>query len=111
MACSHAFLLIRLSVVAPVVCVFDSDGDRVVELLKKYAGEWKKHHLAINIAIDEGGNLVDADKRNFSDYFGLKLSLTPDKMETSQELSESIAYKTNLYFLQQLVPHSRKNKV
>jgi len=35
--------------------VFDSDGDRVVELLKKYAGEWKKHHLAINIAIDEGG--------------------------------------------------------
>ena len=55
MACSRAFLLIRLSVVAPGVCVFDSDGDRVVELLKKYAGEWKKHHLAINIAIDEGG--------------------------------------------------------
>lgn len=104
-------LIIQLSVAAPVVCVFDSDGDCVVELLKKYAGNWKNQHLAINIAIDEGETWLMADRRNFSDYFGLKLSLIPDKKENSQELSESIPYKTILYFLQQLVPHSRKKKV
>ena len=97
-------LIIRLSVAAPIVCVFDSDGDCVVELLKK-------QHLAINIAVDEGEAWLMADKKNFSDYFGLKLSLIPDKKENSHELSESIPYKTSLYFLQQLVPHSRKKKV
>ena len=52
-----------------------------------------------------------ADRQSFSDYFGIRLSLIPDIKKNSQELSESIPYKTSLYFLQQMVPYSRKKRV
>lgn len=105
-------LIIRLSNAAPVICVFDSDNDCVIEILNRYARDgWKKQHLAINIAIDEGETWLMADRQSFSDYFGIRLSLIPDIKKNSQELSESIPYKTSLYFLQQMVPYSRKKRV
>lgn len=105
-------LIIRLSDAAPVICVFDSDGECVLEILKKYAKEgWKKPQLAINIAIDEGETWLMADSVNFSNYFGFSPSLIPNKEENSQELSKAIPYKTSLYFLTQLIPHSTKQDI
>lgn len=105
-------LIIRLSNAAPVICVFDSDNVCVIEILNRYARDgWKKQHLAINIAIDEGETWLMADRQSFSDYFGIRLSLIPDMKKNSKELSESIPYKTSLYFLQQMVPYSRKERV
>lgn len=105
-------LMVRLSMEAPVVCVFDSDGDCIISILRKYAGDnWKKQRLAINFAIDEGETWLMADRKGFSKYFGLELSAVPSKMDNMEELSYSIPYKTSLYFLQKLVPLSSKKSV
>lgn len=111
-ALDNLHLMIRLSKSSPVVCVFDSDGDCVVEILEKHAPEgWKGENLAVNIAIDEGETWLMADSKNFAQYFGLKRSDLPAKQEKSLELSSSIPYKTSLYFIQKLVPLSKKSKV
>ena len=105
-------LMIRLSRTTPVICVFDSDGKCVVEILRKYAPDgWKNDKLAINIAVDEGETWLMADAKNFARYFGLKRASVPVKHVNSLELSESIPYKTSLYFLRELVPQSKKYRV
>ena len=104
--------MIRLSTTAPVICVFDSDGTCVLELLKRHTKNgWKKKQLAINIAIDEGETWLMADRKGFAQYFGIKLCAIPDKKKNAIELSSSFPYKTSLYFLKELVPLSKKKKV
>ena len=103
--------VIRLSNNYPVVCVFDSDSDCVLELLKKYAPDgWKKDRLALNFAIDEGETWLMADRRSFASYFGLRVSHIPEKKQGAKELSQSIPYKTSLFFLDKLIPESQTKK-
>lgn len=103
---------INLSEYSPVVCVFDADNNCVVELLKKYTSRgWKKERLAINFAIDEGEAWLMADRNSFANYFGLKVSSIPKKKKNAKELSESISYKTSLFFLNEMVGLSRKRKL
>lgn len=111
-ALDNLHLMIRLSRTTPVICVFDSDGDCVLGILKKYAPDgWKGSSLAVNIAIDEGETWLMADSKNFALYFGLKRSHIPIIQKNSLELANSIPYKTSLYFLRELVPLSAKPKV
>lgn len=110
--------MVRLTRFAPLVCVFDSDGGCVVELLEKYVPDqacrqrgWKEPRLAVNIAIDEGETWLMADRAGFAAFFGVDENLIPQKLETAKELSQSIPYKTSGYFLNAIAPYSRKKKV
>lgn len=67
--------------------------------------------MAINIAIDEGETWLMAGRKGFSQYFGVKSSLLPIKQDDSQELADAIPYKTSLYFLNEIAPHTNKKKV
>ena len=110
--------MIRLSAFAPLVCVFDSDSECVVELLKKYVPEkeqgqkgWKGPRLAVNIAIDEGETWLMADRAGFAAFFALDEERIPRKADQERELSLSIPYKTSGYFLNSIAPYSRKRTV
>ena len=102
--------MVELGKKSLVVFVFDSDGDCVVETLKKYCPDgWKSEFCAINIAIDEGESWLLADRAGFSKYFGIKLSDIP-RCETGRD-EIHLPYKTSLYIMKELVPKSSKKRV
>lgn len=102
--------MVALGRKAPVVFVFDSDGDCVVEILKKYCPDgWKSEFCAINIAIDEGESWLMADRAGFSKYFGIRPEDIPPCETGRDEIS--LPYKTSLYIMRELVPKSIKKCV
>lgn len=102
--------MVELGKKAPVIFVFDSDGDCVVELLKKYCPDgWKSRFCAMNIAVDEGESWLLADRAGFSKYFGIKLADLPFCEKGRDEIY--LPYKTSLYIMKDLVPKSGKKSV
>lgn len=92
----------------PIIFVFDSDRECVVEILKKYCQDgWKDTFATINIAIDEGESWLVADQENFSSFMGIEGMIT--EMPESEEVV--FPYKTSLYIMMEFVPKSRKQDI
>ena len=101
--------IIRLGKKTPVVFVFDSDGDCVVDILKQTCPEgWTDSFCALNIAIDEGESWLLADKKGFADYFGV----AGEDIPIFQKAGE-VTYpcKTSLYIMKNIIPKSRKKEI
>ena len=101
--------IVRLGKKTPIVFVFDSDGDCVVDILKQACPEgWTDSFCALNIAIDEGESWLLADKKGFADYFGV----TVEDIQISQKVGEvTYSYKTSLYIMKNIIPKSRKKEI
>lgn len=92
----------------PVVSVFDTDGDCVIELLRKYmSAESNIDYAAINFAIDEAEAWLMADREGMAEYFKISVDKIPDKKVADTEISCVIPYKTSLFILQEIAPLSR----
>lgn len=103
---------VSLGLVAPVICVFDSDGRCVVDLLKKCAKSgWKSEYSAINIAEDEGEVWLLADRRGFSDFFQIPQKFIPERNPSHSEISDDFKVKPSLYMLDSVFCHSESQKV
>lgn len=91
----------------PVVGVFDSDGNCVVELLNKYISSDKNvDYAAINFAVDEAEAWLMADRAGMAEYFCIPIDNVPIKKDGSMEISDSIPYKTSLFLLTEIAPLS-----
>ena len=92
----------------PVVCVFDSDGNCIIEMLSRYLGDKKNvDYAAINFADDEAEAWLMADRRGFATFFDVPLDKIPAKKQGDFELSDSIPYKTSLFILKEIAPLSK----
>ena len=101
--------MVRLGKKAPVVFVFDSDGDCVVDILKQACPEgWADSFCALNIAIDEGESWLLADQKGFANYFGVDV----EDIQISPQMGEvTYPYKTSLYIMKNIIPKSRKKEI
>lgn len=101
--------IVRLGKKTPIVFVFDSDGDCVVDILKQACPEgWTDSFCALNIAIDEGESWLLADKRGFADYFGVPV----EEIQFPPQMGEvTYPYKTSLYMMKNIIPKSRKKEI
>lgn len=103
---------VALGKTAPVVCVFDSDGRCVVDLLNKNSTDgWKSRHSAINIAKDEGEVWLLADRRGFSDFFQIPQKFIPERAPSHGEISDTLKIKPSLYMLDSIFCHSESQKI
>lgn len=103
--------MVKLGETYPTICVFDSDANCSVTLLKEHTTNgWKSRRCAINIAVDEAESWLLADREGFSRFFGIDIENIPKLSDGQTEISSLIPYKTSLYILQKLIPLS-KNKL
>ena len=101
--------IVHLGKKTPVVFVFDSDGDCVVEILKQTCPEgWTDTFCALNIAVDEGEAWLLADKKGFADYFGVD---EKDIQISQKEGEVTYPYKTSLYIMKNIIPKSRRREI
>ena len=101
--------IVRLGKKYPIVFVFDSDGECVLEVLKKTCPEgWQDTFTTLDLAIDEGESWLLADREGFADYFGIELK----HLEFSNDQTEvTFPYQTSLYIMKNLVPKSNRKDV
>ena len=101
--------IVRLGKKNPVVFVFDSDGDCVVDILKQACPDgWADSFCALNIAIDEGESWLLADKIGFAKYFGVNI----EDIDFAQEVGEvTYPYKTSLYIMRNIISKSTKKEI
>lgn len=92
----------------PVVAVFDSDGNCIIELLEKYTADKRNaDYAAINFAVDEAEAWLMADREGLAKYFRISVDEIPDKKSGDSEISNSIPYKTSLYILTEIATLSK----
>lgn len=101
--------LVRLGKKNPIVFVFDSDGECVVDILKQTCPDgWADSFCALNIAIDEGESWLLADKNGFAKYFGV----STEDIDFAQETGEvTYPYKTSLYIMRNIISKSKKKEI
>lgn len=93
----------------PIVFVFDSDGECVLEILNKACPDgWNDTYASLNIAIDEGESWLLSDLTGFGKYFGIDVSDITSALD-AREIT--FPYKTSLYIMKELVPKSAKKDV
>lgn len=93
----------------PVVAVFDTDGNCIIELLEKYMSTGKNvDYAAINFAVDEAEAWLMADRKGMAEYFRLSVDKIPDKKYGDREISNQIPYKTSLYIMKEIAPLSKE---
>ncbi len=96
----------------PVVGVFDSDGNCIVELLDKYlSSDRNVDYAAINFAVDEAEAWLLDDRKGLAEYFNVPVDNVPVKREGSTEISDSIRYKTSLFILTEIAPLSNVKSI
>ena len=92
----------------PIIFVFDSDGECILEILKRACpAGWNNTFTSLNIAIDEGESWLIADQLSFAKYFGVNVS---DIKYSSNTQEMTFPYKTSLYIMKELAPKSVKNR-
>ncbi|MCI8511218.1 MAG: hypothetical protein HFE83_04395 [Lachnospiraceae bacterium] len=96
----------------PVVSVFDSDNDCIIELLEKYTYDKKNvDYAAINFAVDEAEAWLLADRDGLAEYFRIPVERIPMKGHGALEISSSIPYKTSLFILTEIAPLSNNASI
>ncbi len=94
----------------PVIFVFDSDGDCVIDILKKSCPKgWGNSFCALNLAVDEGETWLLADKKGFSSYFAIDINAINFLQDDEGEIE--FPYKTSLFIMRNLIPKSTKKEV
>ncbi len=100
-------LMLNLAKKCPVVGIFDSDNECIIELLEKYMHVNKNvDFAAINFAVDEAEAWLMADRIGLADYIDISVDMIPVCKPFNPEISSSIPYKTSLYILQEIAPYS-----
>lgn len=104
--------LVKLGNISPVVAVYDSDSECVVDLLKRTSGGvWKSTYSAISIAVDEAEAWLLADRKGFAKYFKVQEVLIPTCLPQESEICKSIPDKVSSYILREIVPHTQDRKI
>lgn len=94
----------------PVVAVFDSDGNCIIELLEKYMSTKQNvDYAAINFAVDEAEAWLMADREGLAKYFDLSVDVIPNKNANDAEISDHLPYKTSLYIMTEIAPLSNES--
>jgi hypothetical protein len=102
--------IVKLGLETPVVCVFDSDSNCPVELLRESTTDgWVSPYSAINLAIEEGETWLVASKRSFSRYFRISQEHIPEAENGANEIVQE--YKISLYLLNEVFIHSQSRLV
>ncbi len=92
----------------PVVGVFDSDDNCIIDLLNRYLQKERNvDYAAINFAVDEAESWLLADRTGMAEYFGIPIDMIPSKHRVDKEISDHIPYKTSLYILTEIAPLSK----
>ena len=103
---------VELGRLHPVVCVYDSDADCVVEILQKYApAGWKTDFCAINIAIREAEAWLFSDVGGFSKYLEVDRKYMLEKKANSTKIDDSTDYKISYFLMLEIAPLSRSRKI
>jgi len=66
----------------PVLCIADTDGKCVKELLAKWLPKTLPHNFCLRLAVAEAESWLIADRKSMADYFGIPekhVSKTPDE--------------------------------
>lgn len=106
----------NLSVTYPVILLMDLDEkDCAPTVIQQYFNDkTKNNHFIFNIVIDEAEAWLMADRVNFSAYFRVPIEKIPNSKQFRNKkeffLEMDFPYKSSLYMVNQIIPHSRKKE-
>ena len=104
--------IVNLGFKAPVITVFDTDNQCILEMLKTHAPDgWHSDLCAINLAVDEAESWLLADRKNIADFLSVDISAIPEKRKNDVELSNAIPYKTSMYIVKEIAPKSSDTSI